>query len=503
MRVVNMAHGSLYMLAGFFALELQTTLTGGEATSAFGSSEAGLGDWIIPLVVASLAVGVIGLVMQQLFLRWNQGQELRQALITIAIGIIIADQTLAHFGGIAESLAPPDVFPDSVDLPFSNLTYPFFRIFVLLVAIAVGLSLWAMIQRTRFGMIVRAGVDDRQMVSALGINIQLVFASAFFLGAVLAGLGGVLGGTMISVDKANDTQYLLISLIVVIIGGMGSLAGAGDRRSGPRVGRLLRRRLPARGLHELLDPAHLRPPGARARDPASGPPRETRVNRSALTVERALWWGPGLLLVLVLAVAPLLFTDFYLSQVITKALWLGIAAASLIFLAAYVGMVSLGQVALYGIAGFTMANLAAADGGSPIAWNPWAATLAGILAAVGAGLFIGAIASRSYGIYFLMITLAVGVLTFYFFAQVTQLSGFGGVNNVARPGIVSNPVRDPQNLFYIALGSRRPPSTCSSATWRARPSASRSRASGTTRPACARSGTTCRSCACSRSASER
>jgi branched-chain amino acid transport system permease protein len=175
------------------------------------------------------------------------------------------------------------------------------------------------------------------------------------------------------------------------------------------------------------------------------------VNRSALTVERVLWWGPGLLFVLVLVVAPLLFSDFYLSQVITKALWLGIAAASLIFLAAYVGMVSLGQVALYGIAGFTMANLAAADGGSPIAWSPWAATLAGILAAVGAGLFIGAIASRSYGIYFLMITLAVGVLTYYFFAQVTQLSGFGGVNNVARPGIVSNPVQDPQNLFYIAL----------------------------------------------------
>jgi branched-chain amino acid transport system permease protein len=101
MRVVNMAHGSLYMLAGFFAFDLQERLTGGEATSAFGSSEAGVGDWVIPLVVASLAVGVIGLVMQQVFLRWNQGQELRQALITIAISVIIADQALAHFGGIA------------------------------------------------------------------------------------------------------------------------------------------------------------------------------------------------------------------------------------------------------------------------------------------------------------------------------------------------------------------------------------------------------------------
>jgi branched-chain amino acid transport system permease protein len=175
------------------------------------------------------------------------------------------------------------------------------------------------------------------------------------------------------------------------------------------------------------------------------------VSRPALTVERALWWGPGLALLLILVFAPLLFTDFYLSQVLTKALWLGIAAASLIFLAAYVGMVSLGQVALYGVAGFTMANLVAAEGGAETAWNPWAATLMGILAAVAVGLFFGAIASRSYGIYFLMITLAIAVLTYYFFAQVTELSGFGGVNSVARPGIVSNPVSDPQNLFYIAL----------------------------------------------------
>ena len=103
------------------------------------------------------------------------------------------------------------------------------------------------------------------------------------------------------------------------------------------------------------------------------------MNRSALTVERALWWGPGLALVLILVLAPLLFTDFYLSQVITKALWLGIAAASLIFLAAYVGMVSLGQVALYGVAGFTMANLVEADGGShdrlePVGWRRWRAS---------------------------------------------------------------------------------------------------------------------------------
>jgi branched-chain amino acid transport system permease protein len=171
-----------------------------------------------------------------------------------------------------------------------------------------------------------------------------------------------------------------------------------------------------------------------------------------VTLERGIRWGPGFVAVAVLALGPLIFSDFYLSAVITKALWLGIAAVSLIFLAGYVGMVSLGQVGLYGIAGFTLANLAVADGGSAVALNPWVGTLLGILVATGFGLFLGAIASRSYGIYFLMITLAFGVLVFYFFGQVTQLSGYGGVNNVERPDLVGNPVQQPARLFYIALG---------------------------------------------------
>ena len=174
---------------------------------------------------------------------------------------------------------------------------------------------------------------------------------------------------------------------------------------------------------------------------------------SRVTGTRVVDWGPALVVLAVLAFAPLLFSDFYVSAVLTKALWLGLAAVSLIFLAGYVGIVSLGQVALYGIAGFTMANLVEADGGSTIAWNPWVATLLGILAATAVGLFLGAIASRSYGIYFLMITLAFAVLVYFFFAQVTDLSGFGGVNNVHPPALVGNPLQEPARLFYIALGT--------------------------------------------------
>jgi branched-chain amino acid transport system permease protein len=170
-----------------------------------------------------------------------------------------------------------------------------------------------------------------------------------------------------------------------------------------------------------------------------------------VTRARALDWAPTVVVAVVLVLAPLLFSEYYLSAVLTKALWLGIAAVSLIFLAGYVGIVSLGQVALYGIAGFTMANLVAADGGSPAAWNPWLATVAGIVVATAVGLFLGAIASRSYGIYFLMITLAFAVLVYYFFAQVTDLSGFGGINNVHPPALIGNPLQDPARLFYVAL----------------------------------------------------
>jgi branched-chain amino acid transport system permease protein len=165
-------------------------------------------------------------VLQQVFLRWNQGQDLRQALITIALSVIFADQMLAEYGGISQNISTPASWPTSVSLP-GDIRFGFFRgVVVLGAALLIGLGLWLVIKRTRFGKIVRAGVDDRQMVSALGINVQLVFLGAFFIGAALAGFGGVLGGTMISLQPGQDTQFLLNSLIVVIIGGMGSLGGA-------------------------------------------------------------------------------------------------------------------------------------------------------------------------------------------------------------------------------------------------------------------------------------
>lgn len=167
---------------------------------------------------------------------------------------------------------------------------------------------------------------------------------------------------------------------------------------------------------------------------------------------RASWRAVAIVVVLA-ALAPLVFTDFFVSVILTKSLWLGIAAASLIFLSAYGGMVSLAQVGIYGVAGMTFANLVLADGGAAAAWSPWIATLAALLVATVVGFGFGAIAARSEGIYFLMITLAFSVLVFYFFSQVTELSGFGGVNNLDLPALVGNPGLDPVPLYYTTLGA--------------------------------------------------
>ena len=210
MRVVNMAHGALYLLGGYIAWQLVSEGT----------------NWWAAGALAMLVAGAVGLAMEQLFLRWNFGQDTRQALITVAISVILADQMLSHFGAVAETITAPGRLAGSIRLGVYGLQYPAFRVFVIGVAALVWAVLGVGIKRTRFGMIVRAGVDDRAMASALGVNVQLVFAAAFLIGSGLAGLGGAFGATMLEIAPGQDQIFLVSSLIVVIIGGMGSLGGA-------------------------------------------------------------------------------------------------------------------------------------------------------------------------------------------------------------------------------------------------------------------------------------
>jgi branched-chain amino acid transport system permease protein len=226
MRVVNMAHGAFFLLGGYIALRVQRNMVGVGSDVGLSSAQVNFTQWIVPTLVAVAIISAAGLIMQQLLLRWNQGQDLRQALITIAVSIILADQMLAHFGGVPQDISWPGTFDKFVDLKIYDTQYTLTRLVILGIGLAVGLALWYWLKRTRTGMVIRAGVDDRDMVSATGINIQLTFAIAFAVGSGLAGLGGAIGGSFSSLAPGVDANWLLNSLIVVIIGGMGSLGGA-------------------------------------------------------------------------------------------------------------------------------------------------------------------------------------------------------------------------------------------------------------------------------------
>ncbi len=235
MRAVNMAHGSFYLLGGYIAYEVQQAMTGQGFSIA--STEVNTWEWIAPLLVAAPCIAVVGLVTQQVFLRWNQGQELRQALITIAISVIVADQIIAHFprnvstgaqrfGGNAVDLTWPGWSDRLVDLHVAGVQYSLQRLVMLGFGVAVGVGLWLWLYRTKTGMVIRAGVDDQRMAAALGINIQRTFAIAFVVGSALAALGAVVWASQGNIATGQDAQWLLNSLVVVIVGGLGSIFGA-------------------------------------------------------------------------------------------------------------------------------------------------------------------------------------------------------------------------------------------------------------------------------------
>jgi branched-chain amino acid transport system permease protein len=222
MRTVNMAHGALFLLAGYIAIELQQTMVG--KSRNLEPEDVTILSWVVPMIVGAGVAAVLGVIIQQVFLRWNQGQDLRQALITVAIAVIMADQLLARFGGLAQRM----VWPGAVTHFFEifGKRYAMSRLFMLGVALLVGLLLWLWLNKTRMGLVIRAGVDDRSMVRALGINITVVFGVTFVVGAFLAGMGGAMGASFAGVAPGADGQWLLNSLVVVIIGGLGSIKGA-------------------------------------------------------------------------------------------------------------------------------------------------------------------------------------------------------------------------------------------------------------------------------------
>ncbi len=208
MRIVNLAHGAFYMLGGYIGVVVATTT----------------GNLLLAVIVGMIAVGATALVVEVGLLRFVRGQELPEVLLTVGVSFVIADLCLAFFGGDPETLPVSSMIQGS--LTIGGLTYPWYRIFVMGIALAIGIALALIQTRTRIGAVVRAGVDDREIISAMGVNIKWVFTGMFVVGAALAAVGGTVGAGVLSIRPGIQNEVLLYALVVVIIGGLGSVAGA-------------------------------------------------------------------------------------------------------------------------------------------------------------------------------------------------------------------------------------------------------------------------------------
>jgi len=452
MRNVNLAHGSLYLLGAYIGYEVSQRT----------------GVWLLGVGAGFAGLAIVGLLMQFFIFRRLEGDELRQTLVTLGISIVAADLMLAVWTGITYQIGIPAWLDGAVKLPIITairangtavmMTYPLYRLIVLAVAIVIGVGLWLMISRTRIGMMIRAGVDDRAMLSASGVNVHMVFAIVFAVGAGLAGFAGVVGGSALSVAPGEDVRYLLASLVVVIVGGLGSIPGAaiGALLVGlaEQIGLVY---LPTYGIVLtfiiMVGTLALRPQGLMGRAPPSGPPilALDQSNKAVVVPSRL---GPvHIALAIALVLYPALASEFFLTQIGAYSLIWGMLALSLMLLAGYGGMVSLAQITSAGVAAYTVAifgtnNIHIYGFG----WPWWILVPFAVLLAATVSAIIGAISVRTEGIYTIMITLAIAAAFFYFAQQnYALLNGHSGYAGVPTPRVLGIEWRDPMPFYYLCL----------------------------------------------------
>ena len=208
MRIVNLAHGSYFMLGGYIALSVINST----------------GSWALSLPVAALAVAMIGMAMERVFLRPLGFEPLRQVLLTVGFAFLFQQAALDIWGGNNMDIVPPAALTQSIVVAGTYL--PLYRVFMIGMALAIGVLLWLVMEKTRMGAAVRATVDDAQMARGVGIDTNRISMFIFALGAFLAALGSVIGGAFLGIFPGLDFEMLPLAFAVVIIGGMGSLGGA-------------------------------------------------------------------------------------------------------------------------------------------------------------------------------------------------------------------------------------------------------------------------------------
>ena len=430
-RVVNFAHGSLYMLGAYIGWSLTRRL------ASFGA----FGFWG-GVLAAALIVGVIGVFIEMLILRrLRRAPELYPLLATFGVVLIVQDVALAIWG--PEDLLGPRAPGLTGFVTIFAGRFPVYELFLIAVGPLLLGGLWLLFRRTRFGLLVRAATQDREMVAALGVDERRLFSSVFFLGAALAGLGGALQLPREAVNLNMDVSVVVEAFVVVVVGGLGSLVGA-------YVAALLIGVIQAFGI--LLLPKitlvlvflvmgivlAVRPYGLFGRFAASErlrSPAEDSVLRPLSKASRALF----ALAVLIIASMPL-FAGDYAMGLIAELLILAVFAASLHFLMGLGGMASFGHAAFFGIGAYGAALALKA-----LEWPMAACLLAAPFAAALAGLVAGWLCVRLSGVYLAMLSLAVAQIAWATSFQWVELTG--GDNGLL--GVWPAPSVAPRGAFLL------------------------------------------------------
>ncbi len=207
MRIVNLAHGSYFLLGGYVGL----------------TTAAATGSFALAISSGAVVVSAMGIAMERLFLRQLQRQNLAQVLMTMGFALVFQDMALLIWGGDPHTIPVPPFLSPSVQV--GPVIVPLYRLFIVGVAVVVGIALWLFLERTRAGASIRATVDDGEMAQGVGINVPFVSTGVFALGALLAAVGGVVGGGFIGVYPGLEFEVLPYAFVVVIVGGLGSLPG--------------------------------------------------------------------------------------------------------------------------------------------------------------------------------------------------------------------------------------------------------------------------------------
>jgi len=433
-RIVNFAHGSLYMLAAYLTYTLATVLPLGPA------------GFYVGAILAALGVALLGgLIEVCLLRRIYRAPELYQLLLTFALVLVIGDAVRYVWG--TENKAGPSPPGLSGSVPILDQRFPTYDLAILVVGPAVALGLWWLLHRTRLGILIRAATSDREMVGALGVNQHWLFTGVFALGAFLAGLAGALQVPRVALTTVMDATVIAEAFVVVVIGGMGSAFGA-------LFAAVLVGLFQAFGILVLPREFHLvlsflvmaavlvlRPRGLLGRpEPALRTPGPGVGEPPAGAVRIPRWGWAGLLLAL-LALPPLL-PAFYV-WVLVEILAFALLAGSLQLLVGTGGLMCFGHAAYFGLGAYGAALLL-----KQAAFPMLAAFLLAPFVAGAAALFFGFFCVRLTGVYFAMLTLAFAQIAF---AVVHQWYGVTGGDNgilgVWPPPSLATPLR----YYYLAL----------------------------------------------------